>query len=529
MPVNTPHPDFTAHRAAWRKQRTFKEGGDAVKAAGEDFLPRLSDDNDQDYKEYRDRALFYGATGRTLQALAGSVFRKEPIVEFPGDVAVLDKCGKGGETCLELIKRTIEDQLLPGRIGALVDAPATPNADPYIVTYSAENIVSWATASVSGFDRMVEVVLCEETERRDPSDRFMVRRGKRYRVLRLGSLPDEDGKEQPVDYDNPESLLYYQELWAEQESSDGDGRPDTGTTQTYVLQEVLVPTAWGGRTLNYIPFVCFGSKSLNVKPEPGPMLELVNVNLSHYVSSADLEHGRHFTALPTPVLAGFNPDFRLKIGSGVAWISENPSAHAFFLEFSGAGLGHLVEGQKHKEHLMATLGARLLEEPKGGVESADALRLRALGEHSALANVVVVGSMGWTMLLGYLAEWRGLPAGARAEINKDFDLSKLDPASMQNFMLQVQGGMMSYETYFYNLKKGEVYPEGWTIEDEKAAIEAGLPAAPPSPAEERELELAETQAQADADGAEDVDEEDEEDEEEPEPEEQLEEEPEPEE
>lgn len=505
MPVNTPHPDFTAHRASWRKQRTFKEGGDAVKAAGEDYLPRLSDDNDQDYKAYRDRALFYGATGRTLQALTGSVFRKEPIVEFPGDQQVLASCGKGGESCTALIKRVVEDQLLPGRIGVLVDAPLRPNSDPYIVTYSAENIVNWATATVAGFNRVVEVVLCEETERRDANDRFLVRRGKRYRVLRLGALPNAEGEVAP-NFDDPESLVYYQELWVEQEVLDGDGQPAVGAQQTYILEGIIVPRAWGGRVLNYIPFVFFGSKSLDPKPEPGPMLELVNVNLSHYVSSADLEHGRHFTALPTPVLAGFDPQFRLKIGSGVAWISENAAAHAYFLEFSGAGLGHLVEGQKHKEHLMATLGARLLEEPKAGVESADALRLRAMGEHSALANVSVVASMGWTIVLGYLADWRGLPTGARTEVNKDFDLSKLDPASMQNFMLQVQGGMMSYETYFYNLKKGEVYPEGWTIEDEKAAIEAGLPATPPSPEEgdevdEEEDEVEEAEGGGGPDGA----------------------------
>ena len=39
--------------------------------------------SDDAYKAYIQRALFYGASGRTVEALTGAVFRREPTVELP--------------------------------------------------------------------------------------------------------------------------------------------------------------------------------------------------------------------------------------------------------------------------------------------------------------------------------------------------------------------------------------------------------------------------------------------------------------
>lgn len=480
MPVNTPHPDYVTQKLLWQKQRRFRDGGDAVKAANEDYLPRLSGDDDEDYRAYKNRALFYGATGRTLQALSGAIFRKDARVEFPRP-ELLKLAGKAGESVDELIKRCTEEQILPARVGTLVDAPAIANGRPYITIYFAENIINWATQQRGESEELVEVVLEEQLETRNKDDRFKVERKTQFRVLRLGN-PQPRSDEEALKLgmaDAGDKAVYYQELWVEQVLEEATA--NTPATITFTLKDIIVPRMYGGRTLEHIPFTIFNARSLAAKPEPGPMLELVNVNCSHYVSSADLEHGRHFTALPTPVLTGFNPDFRLRIGSGVAWITEQPAARAYFLEFSGAGLGHLVEGQKHKEHLMATLGARLLEEQKAGVEAADTLRIRQQGEQSALTNVVVTADHGWTRTLQFYADWYGLSTTTVAcTINKDFDLAQLDPAQQQALMLQVQAGLMSYDTYFHNMKKGEVYPPDWTIEQERAAIEAGPPMAQPS-------------------------------------------------
>ena len=42
---------------------------------------------------------------------------------------------------------------------------------------------------------------------------------------------------------------------------------------------------------------------------------------------------------------------------------------------------------------------------------------------------------------------------------------------LQALMAAYQGGVISQETFIHNMKKGELYKNGWTEEDEKLSIE----------------------------------------------------------
>jgi hypothetical protein len=49
VPVNTTHPDYDANLAAWQRARDVMAGEDAVKRAGERYLPRLESQTDEEY------------------------------------------------------------------------------------------------------------------------------------------------------------------------------------------------------------------------------------------------------------------------------------------------------------------------------------------------------------------------------------------------------------------------------------------------------------------------------------------------
>jgi hypothetical protein len=89
-----------------------------------------------------------------------------------------------------------------------------------------------------------------------------------------------------------------------------------------------------------------------------PILDLVNLNLAHYLINADYQHGCHFTGLPTPVVSGYEAkeNEKLYIGSAVAWVFPNPEAKATYLEFTGQGLGAL--GEKPRSQRGANGGDR---------------------------------------------------------------------------------------------------------------------------------------------------------------------------
>jgi Domain of unknown function (DUF4055) len=283
---------FSTHRLydelapIWGKMRDAVAGEDVVKARGETYLPRLTGQDQEAYRGYLLRAMFFGATGRTLQGLLGAVMRKDPVVVLPAATEpLLANVTRSGEDFATFTRLVVNEQLTTGRCGVLVDVGQRGGL-PYLRLYPAESILNWHEVLVDGVPVLDFVALAEFVEP-SPLDPEASRVRARIRVLQL----DETGS-------------YVQRLIGE---DDGEA--------------VILPTRLG-RRLDFLPFQFIGASDNAPRPDKPPLLDLANVNLSHYRSSADLEHGRHFTALPTPYIVGADPDEDLHdplmIGSGTA-------------------------------------------------------------------------------------------------------------------------------------------------------------------------------------------------------------------
>lgn len=493
--VATPHPLYKKYVDKWSKCRDAIEGEEAVKEQGTRYLPKLDGQDVRipgsdhqhpgpfnTYYAYKQRAMFYAAAERTVKGLEGMVLRKEPDLTWPeGKKGLLKTVGVSGESFEEVISESIEETIGIGRFGILVDAPEGDQTDPYIATYQAESITCWEEAVIDGRRVPIQINLREQREIVNENGEEDLQT--LYRVLRLGAPSPNSREEKELEINDYLALfglivedfengpIYYQEIWIEEEGKD--------QKKEFILYTTIIPRMNGGRLLNRIPFVFINSNSTRSKPNKPPILDLVNVNLSHYRNSADLEHGRHFTALPTAWASGFDPKQDLVIGSPVAWVTSDPGARAGYLEFSGQGLGHLQAGMDKKEKLMAVLGARLLEEQKAGVEAAEAVKLRHAGEQSSMAQISFNVSQGLTQCLIILARWLGISNPEKAvgiKLNKDFNLAGIEPDVLRALLEAVQGGAMSYDTFFWNLKRGEVIPDGTTLDKERKQIEEGLPA-----------------------------------------------------
>lgn len=456
MPVTTQHPQFIERQSEWCDCRDAGDGQRAIKARGEEHLPRLTEQTDDEYKAYLKRALWYGATGRTIQGLVGSVFRKPMQVKVPtGIEEQLKDITLTGITLETFCKTTLGEILKVGRYGILVDMGkavqpgAAPAQDrPYWVGYIAERIINWSTSQVAGDTVLTQVVLSEEATEKDPLDQFKEICISQYRVLRL--------------VEN----RYLVEIW----------RKSKDRADEWMIHETINPV-FRGQPLDYIPFCFLGPSNLAPAPEKPPLLDLVDVNLSHYRSSADLEHGRHYTALPTPWVAGFPTDVKLRIGSSIAWVSDRPEASAGMLEFTGQGLGALEKALESKEGLMAILGARMLEEQKKAVEAADTHTIRNAGESSVMQSLAGTTELGLLKALQWHARWTGQDqATIELELNKVFVESRMDPTELAELVRTWQAGAISEETLYWNMQRGELTMPGDTYEDEKARIEAQAPA-----------------------------------------------------
>ncbi len=71
------------------RARDVLAGEDSVKSAGEKYLPRLNDQSEDEYHNYRARASFFNATARTTEGYVGLLFRRPPFLKLPDPSSAL--------------------------------------------------------------------------------------------------------------------------------------------------------------------------------------------------------------------------------------------------------------------------------------------------------------------------------------------------------------------------------------------------------------------------------------------------------
>jgi hypothetical protein len=451
MPVDSKHSQYSTREKQWARCRDAVEGQDAIKAKTTRYLPMLSGQDTLEYDSYLNRALFFGAAGRTVDGLTGAVFRKQYVLEYPeSKKPELDDITEESSSVDVLLRRTLREVLTVGRLGLLVDATPEDEGDTrvYVSQYIAENILNWRMQRVNGKNTLVFLTLRETYEDSGDDEFERVLRDQ----IRVCWLSGQDGQ-----------IIYNQAVYRKPKNKD-----------QFIQHSVSTPKR-NGKTLDFIPFKFINATHDEPNPVKPPLLDIVDVNLSHFRTSADLEHGAHYTALPTPVLSGFNTKKTYRIGSGTAWVTENPQGRAVYLEYTGQGLQALRDIKQDKEAQMAVLGARMLEQQKRTAETAETHRIRSAAESGPLAATVGVAEEALTQILRWHCEWSGASDAQVAEIelmlNKDFISTRMSAQDLTALMQARQAGEISQDTFLHNLKQGEILPDDTSIEDEKDNIE----------------------------------------------------------
>jgi hypothetical protein len=482
VPVNTPNSQYEANLPKWKRCRDVAEGTDAVKAAGREYLPELDSHRDYPakYSAYLMRGLFYNAVGRTVDGLAGAICQKSPAIEVPSVIEDhLDDVTLTGVGAELFGYQVLRDVINPGRYGILLDMTdaESTTARPYWCGYRAEDIISWRTERIGGDQTLTRVVLCEYVEVQDPRDPFVSKLVEQYRVLEMLNG------------------IYFISEWQQDQN------------KAWVKVSERIPTRRGD-PLTFIPFKFVNSVTNTADIEKSPLIDLVDVNLSHYRNSADLEHGLHFVGVPQLVLigqpAGQGPTNEpIKFGSGSALCMET-GGDAKILQANGELLGALERADERKRRLMATLGARLLEEQSTTQETLGAVGLRHAGEHATLRTIAGSVEQALTIVLQWHAWWVGTEAEpgdveASYELNKAYMNVKASPDEVRVLMEAWQADAISFDTFYAGIQRGDWARPGIDAEQEKADI-AKQPS--PKPA----LDLLEAKL---ATGVDDTDDEDE--------------------
>ena len=458
MSVDYEHPDYKKMMPIWKRCRDAACGKDAVKP----YIIRLVGQSDTDYKAYQERASYFNATWRTIAAMNGMLFRKPPIVDVQASITPLLEDVTLAGCPFEIFAQEIsEESLTVGRVGLLVDYPsantegmsaadaAQLNLRPVMQMYKAESIINWKMGRVNNKYVLIQLVLRECYYKDKDKDEFEQEEETQYRVLDLING------------------FYRQRLFKK------EGKKDVQ------ISGDIFPMM-NNKEMGYIPFIFLSTDDLSSDVHEPVIIDLVDLNLSHFRVSAHYEHGCHWSGLAQAWIAGHTMESgqsALTFGGGGAWVFPNEGAKAEMLSLNH-NFTALRDNLDAKKQEMAILGARMLTADKKGIESADTANIHRAGETSILSKTAQTLSEGLTRALRIFSDWAGVDGLATCELNREFTATVMTPQDAVAFMQLVQGGAMSQESAFNNMKRGGLYEDADTFEVEQARIGDATPTEP---------------------------------------------------
>ncbi len=400
------HPSYSMHSQDWEMIKTVLEGERSVKDKGEELLPypvanvdRTTTEFTDIYKTYLEGAHFVNFSSEAQSDLVSAAFRVDPIYT----PVIQENSGLSYTDPTQAARDAMSLTVAYGRCFLLVDFPSpnqeqTTNPDgspipahPYILSYHPLDILDWATTEYSGNQTLTYVLLQEEKPR---NPLLSETTEYQYRTLLI-----EDG--------------IYKVRISEEPNSD-----------TY---DEVIPTNFFGKPFTTIPGTFIGSTNNLPTVDQSPILGIVNSNIAHYRTWAELTSTTVYLGSPALVLSGLPPgwvksqknnDNKITVGANSALALEGETSKASLLEIN-SDLTHyktldLLErsAQEQGYNLKSAMN-------KAGVESASAVMLRQSSQMSKLGAIVGNVESAMNLVLRYCSLYTNEPTTV-VTLNRNF-------------------------------------------------------------------------------------------------------------
>lgn len=378
MPVDNINEEYKNNQDDWFDMRNVISGQKAIKKEETRYLPDFIPSDKERYEAYVKRAVFVRYTGRTISALNGAIYRKDPSIRLPSSLEYMkDNADGAGQNLTQISKELTSECLSVARVGLLLDRPQRQegstleddrksNLKSNFSIYKAESVVNWSTVIVGGATILSLVVLKEVVK--IMGEDFQTESGVQYRVLGL----DAYGK-------------YYQQVYTETENEKGE--------KEYTPEPAIYPKDAAGNSWGHIPFYFTGSETNTVSIDPPPLLGMADVNIAHYRNSADYEEGVYMMGQPSLFVdpGKMSPDsFKENNPNGITIGSRRgnvlgESGKAYLLNMPSNTAAK--EAMDQKESQMISIGAKIVKDAMQN-QTAEEARINASAEHSVLNTIV---------------------------------------------------------------------------------------------------------------------------------------------
>lgn len=446
MALDTTHPlyadtidDITLMRNSYKGERAMKE-------AGVTYLPPtpgmimdgMIGPNGVGYKayqSYKNRARFPEFVSDAVEYLLGMMHNKPPTIEVPEKLKpMIDKATADGEGLEGLLRRINEQQLVTGRVGAMLDLPSVPdpaNPMPFIALYHSEAILNWDDSEDNvDINRLSLVVLDESGYERN--DEFAWVMQKRYRAL-------VDASELGIAGLSGYACALYRDVTFD--------------------PTALVNPMLRGVKLEEVPFVFINSKDTLARPDNPPLLPLAYAAKAAYQSEADYRQALFLQGQDTLVVIGgirHNVDGEedTRVGAG-AKIEVEAGGDAKYIGVSSTGLPELRQALENDYKRAEAKTGQLVNSMGSNAESGTALQTRVGAQTATLKQIAKTGAAGLERLLKIAAKWMGANADeVRVSANLEFaDMTMTGKDLVDMMTAKNMGAPLSSETVHDNMRK----------------------------------------------------------------------------
>ncbi|RKY53929.1 MAG: hypothetical protein DRP93_05800 [Candidatus Neomarinimicrobiota bacterium] len=443
------HREYRKFESRWMQIHLCLEGEEAVKEAGQLYLPYPVSTSDEDkqseafkqqYTIYIAGAHFVEYTSEAVEDLVSAAFRRPLDIEpaLPEELDYLDL----GDIAKELTS-TVGAY---GRAFFFVDYPTVDTSPTmaedgenraYVSIYEPLDVLDWTEEMRSGKSTLVRVVIREVDE--------------------LASAEMQS------------TVMMYRELII-----------DAGTYKVRVYREDGTQTEYipqaNGEEFKEIPGMFLGTTSNRARVDKSPVIGISNSNIKHYQTWADLMHVQVYSGSPQMVLTGLAPgwnkmakeagtEVKVKLDAANVLALEGEKSAAQLLQINTDGLVHFRTLEWLEKSMMEE-GASIKDiAKKAGVESAEALKIRKSSSMSKLSSIVANVEEGMNALLGWVGQYMAIEPESVISMNTEFFTPEPDGGfldSLTNAEVQNTAPRGTVITY---LKQIELVDEKKTNED----------------------------------------------------------------
>lgn len=462
---------WAAMARPWEKITTLLEGTDAMRAAGQTYLPKHPKEPADAYSERLECATLDNATSRTSVFLAYKPFSEPVTYEpgFPEDLKpLMDNIDGQGSDITAFAKDRFKTAIDLGYVHILVDAPSKEEGEvrtladdiesgdqPYLVEIDPRDVIAARTVRRAdreeydhfryyqsavvwnGFEETIETLI---------------------RVLDLIPISDTEKRVRITEYVKTKDNATGKEIWGL-----------VGEPKMTDQPRIMIHTFYTNRS----GFLCS-------KP---PLEELADLNITHWQSSSDQRANLTLSRFAMLAVSGVDTDedgikAPIVIGPNQVLSTDVAEAKYYYVEAGGAGLEAGAKDLIDLEGKMAQYGLKLLEK-RPDRETAKSRELDEAGSLSPLQSMV---RDYMDFFKGVLRDLMFMDSGKDTPLDQiegiiiktDFGVGA-ETADKQTVNSLILANVISQESGLEILKEFKVLPASFDISLNKKRLEQQIP------------------------------------------------------